>query len=1268
MQNTNARNSKKPLLIGLFVFFLLMLLTQYLTYQKYLLNKRDRHQEVIAAAKTAKNRLQTSLYHSVSAAKTLAFIINNYGVPKDFNTVAQGLIQSNKYIDAIELVQNGVVTNVYPLQGNEIIIGHDILKDPSLNKEALKAIEKKDLFFTGPITFKRGDKGIVGRLPIFENEKFWGFSCVLITLPTLVKAMGVNVENDKNFIYQLSKLDPETGREEFFFSGRELFERENSISIDVPNGEWRLYVKPRKENLALAIIPFCVLGICFSLIGGFFALSIIKLPEALGREVYEKKMLLSNVEKRYQAIVENSLDAIFLANPDGTILEVNKAACDLFGFTEEEFKRIGRQGFIDHADPIIHEKLKSRIESGKARGELKGIKKNGTTFPIGFSSVIFENDDGEKRSSTIITDITERKKAEREIQLLVNNTEEAFILVDKSLKVVSLNNQFKNLHRDYYNREVETGAYILEYVSPEQAIVTRLIYEKVLTGEEETSEIKVNRQGGEIAIFELKYKPARDESGKIIGVFVTGSDITKRKRAEEELIAKERELSLIYNNVNDIIFMLNIEDGAKYRFASVNQSFLSITGLTRDSVVGKLVEEVIPESSLIAALKKYKQAIDTGVKVSWEETTRYRTVEQTGIVTLTPIIDHEGLYTKLVGSFYDITESKKQHSEINRIRKNQDALINGSPDLIWSIDKEYKIITCNKAYKEKKKADFGILINEGDHVLASEFGKAPNHKWKEYYQRGLSGESFTFREQNFNPSANDYEYSWISINPMYNSENELFGVACYSKDITDDIQSRIDLENAMNELNKILDYSLDVICTVDHHGNFVSVSAASMSLLGYEPDELKGRPYMDFVYKDDHQLTRLASIEVTQGINKTNFENRCVKKDGSVVPVVWSARWNKKDKVMHCIAKDASEKKGHEAILTNILESIGDAFFSVDNNYTVTYWNNVAENLLGKKKETIIGRNLWELFPDGITRHSKSNFDKVMHENHNVHFEDFFNHLEKWFEISAYPSVTGMSVYLRDITQRKLSESKLVELNNELMRHSKELMISNAELEQFAYVASHDLQEPLRMVTGFLTQLEKKYKDKLDEKANQYIYFAVDGAKRMRRILLDLLEFSRVGRTEDKVEELDLNELVKEIQVLFRKRIEEKGARLEIGELPVLLLPKSPTYQIFQNLISNALKYQKENVSPVIQIKYTETETDRQFMVTDNGIGIDPEYFDRIFILFQRLHRKEEFSGTGMGLTITKKIVENLGGKIWVESAEGKGSTFYFTIPKNIQL
>jgi light-regulated signal transduction histidine kinase (bacteriophytochrome) len=186
----------------------------------------------------------------------------------------------------------------------------------------------------------------------------------------------------------------------------------------------------------------------------------------------------------------------------------------------------------------------------------------------------------------------------------------------------------------------------------------------------------------------------------------------------------------------------------------------------------------------------------------------------------------------------------------------------------------------------------------------------------------------------------------------------------------------------------------------------------------------------------------------------------------------------------------------------------------------------------------------------------------------------------------------------------------------------------------------------------------------IDDKGKQYIHFAVDGAKRMRQIILDLLDFSRVGRTEDDMEEVNFNKLMDEMLALFRRRIEDVNASISFEDLPTIQTYKTPMRQVFQNLIDNSLKYQAAGVPSVINISCKETKTHYQFAIRDNGIGIDSAYFDKIFIIFQRLHNKDEYSGTGMGLAITKKIIENLGGKIWVESEEGKGSTFYFTLSK----
>ena len=477
-----------------------------------------------------------------------------------------------------------------------------------------------------------------------------------------------------------------------------------------------------------------------------------------------------------------------------------------------------------------------------------------------------------------------------------------------------------------------------------------------------------------------------------------------------------------------------------------------------------------------------------------------------------------------------------------------------------------------------------------------------------------------------------------------------------------------------------------------------------------------------------------------------------------------------------------------------ILESIGDAFFSVDHQGIMTYWNQKAFRLFGGDKKEMVGRSIWEMFPLASEKALLEKLRESEKSGEVLRFEQFFGVIGKWLEISVYPSEIGLSVYLRDVTIRKTTEelirqsnerfenatkatrdaiyehdlqtdelfwgegfrtlfgyevkdgihsfenwyskihsedmdevlSKILEaysdssivniqyeyrflktdgsyafvadrgmiirdstgkairvvgaisditerkdfesslknLNEKLEVRARELAASNAELEQFAYVASHDLQEPLRMVTSFLSQLETKYEDQLDDRAKKYIYFAVDGAKRMRQIILDLLEFSRVGRMEEEVDDLALSGILEEVCTLQSNLIQTKNAKISFGKLPVIKGARTPMIQVFQNLISNALKYSREDVAPVVTVSYRELSDFWEFSVEDNGIGMDADSYEKIFVIFQRLHTKDQFSGSGIGLAIVKKIVENLGGRIWVESELGLGSTFRFTLKK----
>ena len=234
----------------------------------------------------------------------------------------------------------------------------------------------------------------------------------------------------------------------------------------------------------------------------------------------------------------------------------------------------------------------------------------------------------------------------------------------------------------------------------------------------------------------------------------------------------------------------------------------------------------------------------------------------------------------------------------------------------------------------------------------------------------------------------------------------------------------------------------------------------------------------------------------------------------------------------------------------------------------------------------------------------------------------------------------------------------------EIEAQAADLARSNAELEQFAYVASHDLQEPLRKVTSFCQMLERRYAGQLDERADQYIAFAVDGAKRMQILINDLLAFSRVGRVGREPELVDADDLVTSAKANLAAGIEETGAEIEVvGDLPVVHGERTLLTLVFQNLIGNGIKFHGDD-TPRVRVSAERDDGFWRFTVADNGIGIDPEYAERIFVIFQRLHPKDAYAGTGIGLAMCRKVVEHHGGRIWLEpSANGSGSTFRFTLP-----
>jgi light-regulated signal transduction histidine kinase (bacteriophytochrome) len=355
-----------------------------------------------------------------------------------------------------------------------------------------------------------------------------------------------------------------------------------------------------------------------------------------------------------------------------------------------------------------------------------------------------------------------------------------------------------------------------------------------------------------------------------------------------------------------------------------------------------------------------------------------------------------------------------------------------------------------------------------------------------------------------------------------------------------------------------------------------------------------------------------------------------------------------------------------------IFECVPGSFLVLDPAFTILAASNDWLSLSGTIREEITGKNIREIFADHPADTDAtgmallSSFETVLRkkipdsmpgQKYNI-LRPGGNCEERNWKFFNSP-VLNEAGEVRFIIHRVEEE-----LNGLLEKRVKELQQSNLELEQFAYIASHDLREPLRMVTSFLELLKKKYQGQLDATADQYIHFAVNGAERMKTLILNLLEYSRIGSAKNGIETVDLTQLLNYVALVFEPELLLPAAELKIGKLPDVTGQKEQLTQLFQNVIGNAIKYKSE--APLkIEVGCIEKADEWEFFVADNGIGIDEQFNEKIFVIFQRLHSRTEYGGTGIGLSICRKIVECHGGKMWVESSPGNGSTFRFTISKN---
>jgi PAS domain S-box-containing protein len=481
----------------------------------------------------------------------------------------------------------------------------------------------------------------------------------------------------------------------------------------------------------------------------------------------------------------------------------------------------------------------------------------------------------------------------------------------------------------------------------------------------------------------------------------------------------------------------------------------------------------------------------------------------------------------------------------------------------------------------------------------------------------------------------------------------------------------------------------DAMVISDFDGRILLVNAQTEKLFGYSREELLGQAIEVLVperFRRKHPGHRVnyTALPRTRSMGE-GLDLWGLRKDSTefAVEISLSPIETAEGTLITSAIRDVTARKSAEKALRaseikfrGILESAPDAMIIADAQGHIVLVNAETERLFGYRRGELIGQAVEILVPERFRgRHPQHRREYTAHPRTRSMGEGFDlsglrkDNTEFAVEISLSPIETPegtlISSAIRDVTARKEAQ-EILKHREALERRSEELKRSNDELQEFAYVAAHDLQEPLRMVASYTQLLAQRYKGRLDSDADEFIAYAVDGAQRMQLLIRDLLAYCRVGTTGKDLRETSSADALEQALLNLQGAIQESGGVVTHDPLPTVIADGAQLVQLFQNVVGNAIKYRRKERPRVHVSAKKNGGSEWIFSMQDNGIGIDPQYYEKIFVMFQRLHGRDEFSGTGIGLTLCKKIAERHGGRMWVESNPGQGSTFYFALPERV--
>jgi PAS domain S-box-containing protein len=484
----------------------------------------------------------------------------------------------------------------------------------------------------------------------------------------------------------------------------------------------------------------------------------------------------------------------------------------------------------------------------------------------------------------------------------------------------------------------------------------------------------------------------------------------------------------------------------------------------------------------------------------------------------------------------------------------------------------------------------------------------------------------------------------------------------------------IDKNNSLQKSELLINNSADIIGIIDASTfKIEEINLAFTTILGYSSEETKGTSITFFLNNEDK--ARFNDL-VKQSKEHFSFDTRIYCKDRSIKWLQWKVV--ARDKKWYVNARDITEIREVEKIrnyLATVVKQSNDAIYIHDNEGRIISWNEGAEKIYGYSESEALKMKIWNIIPEYMQMEIEGIVNKILKgkkielletkriTKHGILVDVLFSAAI----ITDYGNDNkSIAITERDITEQKIADEQIKQLNKELQSNITELIGANKELESFSYSVSHDLRAPLRALSGFSKMFEEDYMELLNDDAKMLLGKIQYNAKKMAILIDDLLAFSKLGRKEIKKQQINTHEIIEDILHEANNSTPHKAV-IKVNNLPMSYADESLIYQVWINLISNAIKYSEKKELPEVEIGATDSENETTYYVKDNGAGFDMHYADKLFGVFQRLHSLDEFEGTGIGLAIVQRVITRHGGKVRAEGKVNKGATFYFTLPKMIR-